>query len=105
MPAERTFAQARGRRGGLTRAALAEDRRGITQAARDKRWEGYRQRVIDVVGLNPDDPGDNAEIDRRALLLQRADMVGMSLLAAKARRLKAEAAAIEAEIAGAESTA
>jgi hypothetical protein len=75
-------AQQRGRIGGLTRAA---------QAARDGRWQRYRQRVLDVL---PELAGDDAEIDRRAELLRRAEMTRLSALAVARRR---ELAEIEAE--------
>lgn len=96
MPAERSTMQARGRIGGLKRAALAPDRQAITDAARAARWEKYRQQVLAIL---PELAGDDAEIDRRAEMLRQADMTSMSLKAARARRLKAEAGRLEAELA------
>jgi len=88
-------ARARGRIGGLTRAALAPSPQAITAAARDARWQRYRDQVLAAMPeLDPADP----DVDRRAALLQRADMARLSQRAAKARRLRAEAARIEAEL-------
>jgi hypothetical protein len=74
---------ARGRIGGLTRAALAPDRQAITQPARDARMRRYLDQVPACIT-------DPAERRRRAGLLQRADMVRMSALAAAARRRRAQ---------------
>ena len=91
MTQSHATAQARGRIGGLTRAARATTPQSITAAARDARWQRYLDQVPEFVT----DPGDRA---RRAELLRRADMVRMSMKAAKARRLKAELAALETEL-------
>ena len=91
MPISKEAAQARGRIGGYTRAALAPDRDSITRAARDARWQRYLDQV-------PPEITDPAERTRRAELLRRADMTRLSLKAAKARRLRAQARALEAEI-------
>lgn len=77
--------QQRGRIGGLRRAALAPTRQAITQAARDSRW----QRYVDQVKAALPDLADEAEVMRRAEVLQRADMIRMSARAADARRRKA----------------
>lgn len=90
-----TVAAQRGHIGGLRRAALAESPQSITEAARKARSEKYRAQVREA---RPEIT-DEAEIDRRAQLLLRADMAALSLKAAKARRLKAEAARLEEEIA------
>lgn len=79
--------QVRGRIGGLTRSALASTPQATTQAARDGRWAKYKQHVLEVLPELADDP---AELDRRAALLRRADMVKMSALAAAKRRELAE---------------
>ncbi len=93
MHASNPAAQA-GRIGGLTRAATAPSPQAITRAARDSRWQQYVARVREAVP----DLQDEAEITRRAELLRRADMVSMSMKAAKARRLKAELAALDREL-------
>jgi hypothetical protein len=96
MPISRTAAQARGRIGGLTRAALAPSRQGITEAARQARWQKYVDQVPAVIT-------DPAERQRRAELLRQADMTRISLKASEARsraaRARREAAQAEAELA------
>jgi len=86
MPTPLSLAQARWRKGGLTRAAVAESPQVTTQAARDARMEGIRPEIRE----KPPHITDEAEIDRRAQLLQRADMVAMSLKATSARKPTAE---------------
>jgi hypothetical protein len=97
MPIGRITAQARGRIGGYTRAALAPTRESITEAARAARWQKYLDRV-------PAEITDPAERQRRAELLRRADMQRLSLKAAQARTkaAKARQEAVEAESALAE---
>jgi hypothetical protein len=75
---------ARGRIGGLTRAALAPDRKTVTQAARDGRW----QRYVDKVRAALPELEDEAEITCRAEALRRADMIRMSARAVQARQIK-----------------
>jgi hypothetical protein len=74
----------RARIGGWTRAALAPTPQSITAGARSARWERYRDRVRAAIP----DLTDEAEIDRRAELLRRADMQRMSMKAAEARSMK-----------------
>jgi hypothetical protein len=83
-------AQARGRIGGLTTAANAPTPQAITQAARDAKFQKYVNQVVYWT--------DEADRIRRAELLRKADMARLSLKAAKARRLKAELAALEADL-------
>lgn len=80
----------RGRIGGLTTAANARTPQAITQAARYARFQKYVDQVVYWT--------DEADRIRRAELLRRADMVRMSLKAAKARKLRAELAALEADL-------
>ena len=84
--------QQRGRIGGLTRAALAPDRKAITKGARDGRWQRYVDRVREVL---PELAADDPELIRRAEALRRADMIKMSAAAAAKR---AELRALEAEL-------
>jgi hypothetical protein len=81
----------RGRIGGLTTAANARTPQAITQAARDARWKKYLDQVPEWVT-------DEADRIRRAELLRRADMQRLALKATKARKLKAELRALEAEL-------
>ena len=90
----RTPEQLASSKGGLIRAALAASPQAMTQAARDGRHEKRKQRVRDACPHITDE----AEIERRAELLMRADMADMSLKAAKAKKLRAELAAVEAEL-------
>jgi hypothetical protein len=92
MPMSSAQAQAAGRIGGLRRAALAANPQTITKAAREGRWQKYRQQILDVL---PELEGDEAEIMRRSELLFRADMTRMSMQAQEKRR---QAAAIEAAL-------
>lgn len=91
---QRTVAQQKGRIGGLTRKALAESPQAITEAARAARWQKYMDRVSEACPHIT----DQGELSRRAELLRQADMISMSMKAVKAKRLKAEAAALEAEL-------
>lgn len=80
MPQRDTRAMsARGRIGGLMKAANAKDRDSLTRAARDARWQRYLDRV-------PDHVTDPAERERRAALIRRADMQRLALKAAASRR-------------------
>jgi hypothetical protein len=85
-----TAAQTKGRIGGLTTAANAPSPQAITQAARDARFQHYVDQVAYFT--------DEADRIRRAELLRKADMTRLSLKAAKARRMKAELAALEADL-------
>jgi hypothetical protein len=96
QPQVSTTAQRRGRIGGLTRAATAPSPQAITEAARAEKWRRYRQQVLDVL---PELEGNDAEIDRRAGLLRRADMVRLSQKAAKKRSLEKRIRDLEAELA------
>lgn len=82
-----TSVRVRGRIGGLTRAALAPSPGAITQAARDARWAKYVSQVREALP----DLTDETEINRRAGLLQRADMTRLSALASQARSRAAAA--------------
>jgi len=88
----REVSAACGRIGGLTTAAMTIDSRQLTEAARQARYQKY----LDQVPAEITDPDERT---RRADLLRRADMIRMSQKAAKARKLKAEAARLEAEAA------
>ena len=80
----------RGRIGGLTTAARAATPQAITQAARDARFQKYVDQVVYWT--------DEADRIRRAELLRKADMTRLALKASKARKLKAELRALEAEL-------
>lgn len=73
--------QQRGRIGGLTRAATADSTRDITAAANSANAKRY----LDAV---PASITDEAERERRAALLRRADMIRLSAKAAEARKRK-----------------
>ena len=90
MAHDHATAQTLGRAGGLTAAANAPSPQAMTQAARD----AWFQRYLDKVPYFTDE----ADRIRRAELLRKADMVRLSLKAAKARKLKAELAALEADL-------
>ena len=94
MPTSATPMQARGRLGGLTRAATAATPQEITRAARDATWQKYLDQVRAVLP----EITDEKELARRAELLRRADMTRLSMKAARARKLKAELAALETEL-------
>ena len=87
--------QQRGRRGGLIRAALTDNKASMARvrAAKEQR---YRDRVIEATNLDP--VADAAEIQIRANKLRTADMIAMSAKAADARRALREAKAALAEI-------
>lgn len=76
-----------GRLGGIMRAATASSPADITRAANGARWQKYLDRAREAA------PGvtDEADITRRAQLLQRADMCRLSARAAAARRARAAA--------------
>ena len=76
-----------GRIGGLIRAATAESPRAITEAARRGRWQKY----LDLARQVAPEGASEADIIRRAGLLQRADMVALSQRAADARARRAAA--------------
>src|SRR5580704_1146576 len=94
MHTSRASAQAAGRIGGLTRAATAPTPQAMTQAATDASWELFRQRVRDVMP----EITDPADIDRRAKLLERAEMARRSAKGQRVRRLKRELARLEADL-------
>jgi hypothetical protein len=96
MSTRSTPAQESGRAGGLIRAALAPDRRALTQAARDARWQGYVEKVRAAV---PD--ATDAELQRRAEMLRQADMSRLAAKSVIARRRAAEARRAAAELAAA----
>jgi hypothetical protein len=91
MPISRERAQARGRIGALTKAALATDRSALTQAARDARWQSY----LDQIPSEITDPGER---QRRAGMLRAADLQRMSLRSSVARQRASEAARAEQEL-------
>lgn len=97
MPTYPSSAQARGRIGGLTRAATAPTRQDITAAANSARWQKY----VDQIHAVLPELTDPAEIRRRAELLMRADMARLSQKAAAARRLRRELKAAEDALAAA----
>ncbi len=96
MPVSHENAQARGRIGGLRRAALAPSRQGMTQAARDAKFRKY----IDEVRAARPEITDEGELIRRAELLQHADMIAMSQKASRARKLKADLRPLDTDLAG-----
>jgi len=98
MPISRETAQAAGRIGGLTRAALCPDNNAHTLPARQARFQKYTDKVRAAVpGLT-----DENEINRRARMLLAADMMALSRRAATARtraaQARREAAEAEAEL-------
>jgi hypothetical protein len=97
MPISHEAAVLRGRIGGLTRAATAPDRSGITQPAR----EAIFQNFLDQVPASITDP---AERQRRAELLRKAHLARIGLKAATARS-RARRAAADAATAAAEAEA
>lgn len=102
MHTDHATAQAWGAVGGLTRAALAPDRREITRAARAARWQKYVDQVREALpGLT-----DEADIARRAEQLRSADMRRLAVKASTARtaaaRARQDAAQAAAELAEAE---
>jgi hypothetical protein len=84
-----------GRTGGLARAATATSRTDITAAASAELWERYRDHVRTLL---PDLDDDDAEIDRRAALLRKADLTRMRLKAQRARQLREQADRLEREL-------
>jgi hypothetical protein len=78
-------------RGSLGAAALHAKGGTNTRAAFEARMEKYRQQVDPTGSLTPE------EREKRAEHARRADMIRMSLKAAKARRLRKQAAELEAE--------
>jgi cytochrome c1 len=101
MPTPQSSPQAYGRMGGLTTAALAPSPQAITAAANAARW----QRYVDQVKAVLPELTDPAELQRRAQLLMKADMVRLSEKAARARRLKAQLREAEADLAAAQAEA
>jgi len=81
------------RRMTLTRAALAADPQAGTGAARAAQWQGFIDRVRQALP----DLTDEADIERRAKLLQRAYMAQLSARAARARERAAKARREERE--------
>ena len=94
MPRTRESYQQAGRIGGLMTGALG-DTRANSQKARDTRDRQYRDQVLKE---RPELAGDEAEISRRVARLRQAHMVKMSMKAAEARKLRAEAARLEADL-------
>lgn len=98
MAISRAHAQARGKIGGLTTAARVPDRTAHTRPARDAAF----QRFLDQVPPEITDPDERR---KRAELLRRAHMQRLSLRASvarsKAAKARAEALAIEQELADA----
>jgi hypothetical protein len=80
---------------GLIRAATAPSPQAITQAANDKNWS----RFVEEIKAKLPDLKDEAEIARRAKLLQQAHMIALSAKASPARKLRAELRKLDAEIA------
>ena len=94
MTVSRQVAQERGKIGGLRNAALAPSRQGITSAARAAGWQRYVEQVKAALpGLT-----DQADIERRAAMLRKADMHALALKSARARRMRAELAALDSEL-------
>lgn len=97
MPLDHAEAQRAGRISALTRQALAPDPRSVTEAATRGKFEYYVEQVRACMPEN-DDPAD---VERRARLLQRADLLRMSAAGVKARKLRRKLAALEAELSAA----
>ena len=96
MAVTRTFAQQRGSIGGNTTWSRHDPAPAMARVRAGK-LSRLRERVIEA------DPTltDEVEIERRIECLRRADMQKLSLLAAKARKLKAEMRALDHELSAA----
>ena len=86
-----------GSMGGLTTHAL-HDPHETMRKVRAGKTARFRERVLKA---DPD-LTDEVEISRRVARLQRAEMIRLSRLAVKARRVKAAAAATERELSSTE---
>lgn len=93
MSAKNPEKQLAGLIGGAMRAAYAPDLQAMTAPARAAK----RQKLLDDIAAKTGIK-DEAELNRRADLVERARLLQMSARAARARRLRAEAAAIENEL-------
>lgn len=93
MPFDQATAQRAGRISALRRQALTADPTPV--AAREGRLRRYRETVLAVM---PELTEDEGELNRRAELLERAEMIRMSSKAVKARKLKKQLVALEAEL-------